>query len=86
MKALNELIQYYEDRMCENGNTQESLDIYTKVYSDLLTLQYMLKVREFEYKDTIRMLVSFVEERDYDPFNFYHTDILSDAKRLGGGK
>lgn len=68
--------------MCENGNTQESLDIYTKVYSDLLTLQYMLEVREFEYKDTMRMLVSFVEERCYDPFNFYHTDILSRAKRL----
>lgn len=82
MKALDELIQHYEDKMCQNGNTQEALNLYTNTFGDLLTLQQMLEVREFEYKDTIRMLVSFVEERDYDPFNFYHTDILSEAKRL----
>lgn len=84
MKALDELIQYYEDNMCQNGNTQEALNLYTEIFGDLLTIQDMLKVREFEYKDTIRMLVSFVEERDYDPFNFYRTDILSEAKRLSG--
>lgn len=82
MKALDELIQYYADKMCENDNTPEEFNIYTKVYGDLLTLQQMLEVRKFEYKDTMRMLVSFVEERDYNPFNFYHTDILSEAKRL----
>lgn len=86
MKALTELIQHYEDKMCENGNTQEALAIYTNIFGDLLTLQQMLEVREFEYKDTMRMLVNFVEERDYDPFNFYHTDILSRAKELSNGK
>lgn len=82
MKALDDLIQHYENKMCDNGNTQEALNIYTNIFGDLITLQQMLEVREFEYKDTIRMLVGFVEERDYDPFNFYHTDILSKAKSL----
>lgn len=82
MKALDELIQYYADKMYENNNTTKELNIYTKVYDDLLTLQYMLEVREFEYKDTMRMLVGYIERRDFDGHNFYHTTILSDAKML----
>ena len=85
MKALEELIQHYADKMCENDNTPKELNIYTQVYSEIVALQDMLSAREFEYKDTIRMLVSFVEGRDYDPRNFYDTDILSDAKRLSKG-
>lgn len=82
MKALDELIQYYEDKMCENDNTPEEFNIYTKVYSELIALQDMLSAREFEYKDTIRMLVGYIERRDFDGHNSYDTDILSDAKRL----
>lgn len=78
MKVLNDLVKHYSVRL---GNGGLEVDT-TELYSNLLTLQESIDNMEWEYKDTIRMLVGIVELKDYNPNNYYQSDIVFNAKRL----
>lgn len=78
MKTVDELVKYYEGKL---GSGELEVDT-TELYMNLLTLQNVVDSVEYEYKDTLRMLVSMIENNDYNPNNFYDIDIIFNAKRL----
>lgn len=78
MKTVDELVKYYGNRL---GDGELEVDT-TELYSNLSTLQGIVETVEYEYKDTIRMLIGMVETNNYNPNNYYEFDIVSNAKRL----
>lgn len=75
---VNKLIDKYGNKL-NNGELQVDT---SELYGDLLDLQDALGNQEYKYKDIIRILISMLEQHNYNPHSFYDTDIISDAKRL----
>lgn len=77
MKSVDDFVTYIRNRLSEGELEVNTSDIY----GEALALQSIVAAKEYEYKDTIRMLLSLVEN-GYDWNNYYQYDIVCAAKRL----
>lgn len=77
MKSLDDLVSYYGEQL---GCGESSVDSAI-LYSNLLTMKDICDSVEYDYKDTIQMLLNIIEE-GFNPHSFSDTDIINHAKVL----